>query len=221
LAQIANILGVDVWEVIEAAATKPFGFLPFYPGPGLGGHCIPVDPHYLAWKLRTLNYRARFVELASEVNGEMPAFVVEQIALALNDQRKCLNGARILVLGVAYKPDVADTRESPALDIIALLRERHAVVDYADPFVDALELPDGCMHAVELSVDRLNEADCVVIVTAHSQVDYREVVDQAQLVVDTRNITGDLAGVQNVWRLVRPAPSRSVEVSATMGASIA
>jgi UDP-N-acetyl-D-glucosamine dehydrogenase len=207
MAQMADLLGVDVWEVIEAAATKPFGFLPFYPGPGLGGHCIPIDPHYLAWKLRTLNYRARFIELASEVNGEMPRFVVEQIALALNEHGKCLNGSRVLVLGVAYKRDVSDVRESPALDVIELLQQRHARVSYADPYVRELRLPHETLRAEPLTEEALDAADCVVIVTDHARVDYERVVRHAPLVIDTRNATAHLPAADHVWRLVRPRPA--------------
>lgn len=205
LALIANVLGVDVWEVIQAAATKPFGFVPFYPGPGLGGHCIPVDPHYLAWKLRSLNYRARFVELASEVNGEMPGFVVEQVTQALNEQRKCLNGARVLVLGVAYKRDVSDVRESPALEILEMLLARHAEVSYVDSYVPRLQLEHDTLHAIPLTDEALRAADCVVIVTDHTDVDYERVVRLAALVVDTRNATGHITtDSDHVWRLVRP-----------------
>lgn len=204
LALIANVLGVDVWEVISAAATKPFGFVPFYPGPGLGGHCIPVDPHYLAWKLRSLNYRARFVELASEVNGEMPRFVVEQVTQALNEQRKCLNGARILVLGVAYKRNVGDVRESPAIEILEMLLERRADVSYVDSFVPQLQLEHETLQAIPLTDEALRSADCVVIVTDHSEVDYERVVRLAPLVVDTRNATSHISGADHVWRLVRP-----------------
>lgn len=204
LALIANVLGVDVWEVISAAATKPFGFVPFYPGPGLGGHCIPVDPHYLAWKLRSLNYRARFVELASEVNGEMPRFVVEQVTQALNEQRKCLNGARILVLGVAYKRNVSDVRESPAIEILEMLLERRADVSYVDSFVPQLQLEHETLQAIPLTDEALRSADCVVIVTDHSEVDYERVVRLAPLVVDTRNATAHISGADHVWRLVRP-----------------
>lgn len=204
LAQMANLLEVDVWEVIDAAATKPFGFMPFYPGPGLGGHCIPVDPHYLAWKLRAMNYRARFIELASEVNGEMPSFVVDQITLAVNERRKCLNGAQILLLGVAYKRDVGDVRESPALDVIALLRERGAQIRYADSHVPTLQAADETLRAVPLTDEALAQADCVVILTDHSDVDYERVVRAASLVVDTRNATARVAHADHVWRLVRP-----------------
>lgn len=206
LAEMSNILGVDVWEVIEAATTKPFGFMPFYPGPGLGGHCIPIDPLYLAWKLRSLNYRARFIELASEVNSEMPRFVVNQITLALNDVQKSLNGARVLILGVAYKRDVGDVRESPAIDIIELLRERRAHVTYADSYVSALRLTHGdTLHAEALTDEALAGADCVLIVTDHTDVDYERVVRQAPLVVDTRNATAHVTGADRVWRLVRPS----------------
>jgi UDP-N-acetyl-D-glucosamine dehydrogenase len=204
-AQVADILGVDIWEVTAAASTKPFGFMPFYPGPGLGGHCIPIDPHYLAWKLRTLDYRARFIELASDVNDEMPRFVVEQIGRALNEQKKCLNGARVLILGVAYKRDVGDTRESPALQVIELLRERHAEVSYADPYVRELDLPSGALRAHPLDDAILAAADCVVIITDHSRIDYARVVQHAQLVIDTRNATGHLPQSDHVWRLVRPS----------------
>ncbi len=203
MAQMANVLGVDVWEVIEAAATKPFGFLPFYPGPGLGGHCIPIDPQYLAWKLRSMNYRARFIELASEVNGEMPRFVVNQIALALNERQQCLYGARVLILGVAYKRDVGDVRESPALDIIELLRERHADVRFADSHVPVLRLANELLYATPLTDEALASSDCVVIVTDHTDVDYEQVVRCAPLVVDTRNATARIPGADHVWRLVR------------------
>ncbi len=203
LAQMANILGVDVWEVVNAAATKPFGFMPFYPGPGLGGHCIPIDPHYLAWKLRSLNYRARFIELASEVNGEMPRFVVNQITLALNEHAKCLNGARILILGVAYKRDVGDVRESPAIDVIELLRDQHAHVSFSDAHVPVLKLAHETLYAEPLTTEVLTTADCVVIVTAHSDVDYEQVVRSAPLIVDTRDATPHLPNSDHVWRLAR------------------
>ncbi|MBF6589339.1 MAG: nucleotide sugar dehydrogenase [Ktedonobacterales bacterium] len=204
LAQMADLLGVDVWEVIQAAATKPFGFMPFYPGPGLGGHCIPVDPHYLAWKLRTLNYRARFIELASEINSEMPRFVAEQIALAMNEQGKCLNGARLVILGVAYKPNVGDVRESPALDLIELLRRRHAHITYVDPYVPEVRVGMETFTAASLTDALLREADCVVIMTHHASFDYQRIVDLAPLVMDTRNATAHLAPPAHVWRLVRP-----------------
>lgn len=203
-AQIASLLQIDVWEVIAAAATKPFGFVPFYPGPGLGGHCIPLDPHYLAWKLRALHYRARFIETASEVNDEMPNFVVNLASQALNEQGKCLNGAHILLLGVAYKRDIGDARESPALDVIKELQRRHAQIAYADPFVPTLRLAQTLLQATPLTDEVLRSADCVMILTNHSAVDYARVVEQSRLVIDTRNATGHLAAADHVWRLKRP-----------------
>ena len=203
-AQIAAVLQVDIWEVIAAAATKPFGFVPFYPGPGLGGHCIPLDPHYLAWKLRALRYQARFIETASEVNDEMPIFVVDLAAQALNEQSKCLNGAHVLILGVAYKRNISDARESPALDIIKELQERYAHVAYADAFVPTLHLEHTLLHATPLTDEALQTADCVIIVTDHSDIDYANVVEQSHLVIDTRNVTRHYAGASNVWRLKRP-----------------
>ena len=171
IAIICDKLGINVWEVIEAAATKPFGFMPFFPGPGLGGHCIPVDPHYLSWKLKTLDYTARFIELAAEINSSMPHYVVNKISDALNDQRRCFNGATILVLGVAYKRNVSDVRESPALDIIQELIERKSVVLYNDEYVPFLKLRDRTLHSQALSSGLLQAADCVVVVTDHSYYD--------------------------------------------------
>jgi len=192
VALIADRLDVDVWEVIEAAATKPFGFMKFTPGPGLGGRCIPVDPHYLAWKMRTLNYRTRFIELASEINAEMPEFVVGKVRSALNARKKAVNGARILVLGVAYKRDVNDVRESPALDIIGLLAADGAEVNYHDPFVPDLAEEGANLSSVDLTDQALTEADAVVIVTDHTDVDYARVLERARVVVDARHVTAAL-----------------------------
>jgi UDP-N-acetyl-D-glucosamine dehydrogenase len=189
---VCDKLGVNIWEVIEAAATKPFGFMKFMPGPGIGGHCIPLDPHYLAWKMRTLNYKTRFIDLASEINSEMPALVVQRVAQALNDQRKPINGSRILVLGVAYKRDIDDMRESPALDVIRLLEERGAEVVYHDPHVPSFREDGHERLSVPFSDAELARADAVVIVTDHSSVDYQRVVDVAPVVVDTRNATAGL-----------------------------
>jgi UDP-N-acetyl-D-glucosamine dehydrogenase len=191
VALMCDRLGVDVWEVIEAAATKPFGFMAFYPGPGLGGHCIPVDPHYLSWKLKTLNYRARFIELAGEINSEMPEYVVRRVADALNDRERSVKGSRILVLGVSYKRDVDDVRESPALDILRLLENRGARVGYNDPHVPRLELDSSVLLSQEL-LPAVAEADLVVIVTDHSSYDYPRLVEKARLVLDTRNATRGL-----------------------------
>ena len=192
VALIADRLDVNVWEVIEAAATKPFGFMKFMPGPGLGGHCIPVDPQYLAWKMRTLDYRTRFIELASEINAEMPEFVVGKVRTALNAGKKAVNGSRILVLGVAYKRDVDDIRESPALDIIGLLAADGADVAYHDSFVSKLAEEDLLLSSVALTDQALTEADVVVIVTDHTDVDYARVLERAAVVVDARHVTAAL-----------------------------
>jgi UDP-N-acetyl-D-glucosamine dehydrogenase len=187
MAIICDRLGVDVWEVIEAAATKPFGFMKFTPGPGIGGHCIPLDPHYLAWKMRTLNYKTRFIDLASEINSAMPDVVANKVSLALNDERKAVRGSSVLVLGVAYKRDIDDMRESPALDVIRLLEEQGAEVTYHDPHVARYREDGHERVGVALTDEVLTHADAVVIVTDHSAVDYQHLVDTASLVVDTRN----------------------------------
>jgi UDP-N-acetyl-D-glucosamine dehydrogenase len=191
VALMCRRLGVSVWEVIDAAASKPFGFMPFYPGPGLGGHCIPIDPFYLSWKLRTLNYRARFIELAGEINSEMPEHVCALVAEALNARRRSVSGSRVLVLGVAYKRDVDDVRESPALDILRILESRGATIAYNDPHVPSLEWNGTRLESAEL-LPALDEADVVVIVTDHSAYAYADVVARARLVVDTRNATRDI-----------------------------
>ncbi len=188
MAIVCEKLGVDVWEVIEAAATKPFGFMKFTPGPGLGGHCIPIDPHYLAWKMRGLNYKTRFIDVAAEVNSEMPVFWVRKIGERLNEAGKPLKGSRILVVGVAYKKDIEDLRESPALDIIRLLAAQRADVQYHDPYVKELKEDDQTLRSVPLSADTVRSADCVVIVTDHSGLDYRLIRREARAVVDTRNV---------------------------------
>ncbi len=194
---IADRLGVDVWEVIEAAATKPFGFMKFTPGPGLGGHCIPVDPHYLSWKMRTLNYKTRFVELASEINAEMPLFVVGKVRQALNRSRKAVNGSRVLLLGVAYKRDIDDVRESPALDVMKLLEADGAEVDYHDPFVPVWREDDRELESVPLTDEALSEADAVVIVTDHTTIDYGRVARLSRALVDARHAVAR-AGVGDV-----------------------
>ena len=189
MALMCDKLDVDVWEVIQAAATKPFGYMPFYPGPGLGGHCIPVDPHYLSWKLKTLNYNARFIELASEINTSMPYYVIDKITEALNNQERAVRGSRILILGVAYKRNVDDVRESPALDIISLLRQRGADVRYNDPFVPQIQLEsDSLLASTSYSPQLLQEAHCVVIVTDHSVYDWDEIARNSKAIVDTRHV---------------------------------
>jgi len=198
IAVMCDGMGINVWEVIDAAATKPFGFMPFYPGPGLGGHCIPIDPFYLSWKTKQSGIEARFIELAGYINGNMPHFVVDKVQNALNDVSKPIKGSRIHILGVAYKRDIDDVRESPALDIIHLLLQRGATISYSDPYVPEIAIDGGVLKAgsdVELA-----EADCVLIVTDHKAFDYQSLPGKAKLVVDTRNA---LKGVQapNVVRL--------------------
>ena len=189
MAIVCDKLGVDVWEVIDAAATKPFGYMKFTPGPGIGGHCIPLDPHYLAWKMRSLNYKTRFIDLAGEVNTAMPAFVVTKVARALNEDRKAVNGSRALVVGVAYKKDIDDVRESPALDVIRLLEQDGAEVVFHDPYVPTIREDGHVIQGVKLTDAEIQKADVVVIVTDHGNVDYQRLVDHASLIVDTRNAT--------------------------------
>jgi UDP-N-acetyl-D-glucosamine dehydrogenase len=193
-------LGVNVWEVVDAAATKPFGFMKFTPGPGLGGHCIPIDPHYLSWKMRTLDYKARFIELASEINASMPEYVVELVADGLNGGSKSVNGSNILLLGMAYKPDIDDVRESPALDVYSLLRAKGAVVSFHDPYVSEIKFDSKIEQTIELKINKLGEYDCVVITTNHSEYDIKAIVDNSKLVIDTRNATKGM-GNGNVIRL--------------------
>ena len=193
MALMCNRLGVDVWEVIDAAATKPFGYMKFTPGPGLGGHCIPIDPLYLSWKLRALNYTARFIELASEINTNMPRYVISLIQDGLNQQCKPLRGSRVLVLGVAYKPDVDDLRESPALDVIGLLEQKGADVSYHDPYIPTIQHDGWEQHSVNNYLEAASTADCVVIVTNHSSYDYPTLLEMAEtgpILVDTRNAFG-------------------------------
>ena len=195
LAMMCERLGVDVWEVIDAAATKPFGFMKFTPGPGLGGHCIPIDPLYLSWKMKSFNYNARFIELASEINTNMPRYVVERIMDALNDKSKALKGSKILILGVAYKPDVSDVRESPALDVIGLLQNKGAKVEYHDPYIPHIhhETEGWRMDSVKDVMKSVKESDAVVIVTNHKAYDYEAIVNAAQFVFDSRNATRKIA----------------------------
>ena len=200
MARLCYALNIDTWEVIRAAATKPFGFMPFYPGPGIGGHCIPLDPHYLSWKARQHGFDSRFIGLAEEVNSRMPEHVVQLISDGLNDDRKSMKGARVLLLGVAYKKDIDDVRESPALSIIDRLRSKGCDVRYHDPFVRCLNFDDAhtessgaAMSSVELNDEEIQSSDCVLIVTNHSQIDYRRIIELAPLIVDTRNaLPGDL-----------------------------
>ena len=199
--QMCHRLGIDVWEVIDAAATKPFGFLPFYPGPGLGGHCIPIDPFYLSWKMRTLNSRARFIELAGEVNSGMPQFVVEKVRDGLNDHGKPVKGSKILLAGVAYKRNVSDVRESPAFDIASGLHGRGAELSFHDPHVEQMSFDWGVSRSVELSAEFLAGLDCVVVVTDHDDLDLDAILEHAPLVVDTRNSTVGRAGKAQVVKI--------------------
>jgi UDP-N-acetyl-D-glucosamine dehydrogenase len=193
MAIVCDKLGVDIWEVIEAAATKPFGFMKFLPGPGLGGHCIPIDPHYLAWKMRGLNYKTRFIDLAGEVNTEMPVFWVRKVGDALNEHGQAVRGSSVLILGVAYKRDIDDLRESPALDIIRLLEQQGAKVSYHDPYVQSFT-EDGHTHSsVPLTAETLAATDCVMVVTDHSAVDYGLVRRHAKCIVDTRHVMAGAA----------------------------
>jgi UDP-N-acetyl-D-glucosamine dehydrogenase len=197
LAMLCDRMGIDVWDVIEAAATKPFGFMPFRPGPGLGGHCIPIDPFYLTWKAREFDLHTEFIELAGKVNSQMPEFCVGKVARALNSHRKALNGSRVLVVGVAYKADVNDTRESPALKVIELLRNDGALVEYHDPHVASL--PQRGLESVPLDAETIDAYDAVVVVTAHRGVDWAMIGREAALVVDLRNVVPAANG--RVWRL--------------------
>src|SRR5574338_779921 len=204
LAIMCERLGVDVWEVIDAAATKPFGFMKFTPGPGLGGHCIPIDPLYLSWKMKSFNYNARFIELASEINTNMPRYVVSRVMEAMNDRGKALKGSKVLVLGAAYKPDIDDVRESPALDVIGLLKQKGALVEYHDPDIPHIhhETDGWHMDSVQDVMQAVREADAVVIITNHRVYDYRAIVEAAAFVFDSRNATRRVAaGADNVVRL--------------------
>ncbi len=200
VAIMCKYLGVDVWEVIKAASTKPFGYTPFFPGPGLGGHCIPIDPLYLSWKLKTLNYRARFIELADEVNTSMPEHVLTLICDALNTKKKSVNGSKILVLGMAYKKDIDDMRESPAITICELLLQRGAKISYHDSYIPECRLDEKPFKSLKLTPAEIKKADCVVILTGHTNVDYKEVVKNSKLVVDTRNATKGIRR-KNIIRL--------------------
>ncbi|MBW2715924.1 MAG: nucleotide sugar dehydrogenase [Deltaproteobacteria bacterium] len=202
VALMCGRLGLDAWEVIDAAATKPYGFMKFLPGPGLGGHCIPVDPAYLAWKMRSLNFQARFIDLATEINGQMPGHVADRINDMLNENRVAVNGAKILILGVAYKSNVSDMRESPALDVMRLLTQKGAELRYSDPHVQEIELDGRTYKSVDLTDDQLGEVDLAVIITQHAGVDYQRIVERSNRIFDTRNATRDVvSGREKVTKL--------------------
>ena len=200
IALMCNRMGINVWEVIDAAATKPFGFMPFYPCPGLGGHCIPIDPFYLSWKAKQSGFDARFIELAGMINGDMPAQVVVRVAEALNKKKKCMNGSRILIMGISYKSDIDDTRESPAFDIIRLLLQRGSDVCWYDPFVDKIDIERGAVKKLEYTAEELKSIDCAIIVTGHSDVDYSPLVQNCDLIFDSRNVLKGLEN-ENIVRL--------------------
>jgi UDP-N-acetyl-D-glucosamine dehydrogenase len=208
LALMCDKMNIDVWEVVDAAKTKPFGFMAFYPGPGLGGHCIPIDPFYLSWKAKQTGFDPRFIELAGHINAGMPHYVVDKIADALNSKRKAINGSKILIAGVAYKRDIDDMRESPSLDVMGLLHAKGAHVDYADPFVPEVHGREWSgrfdVKAVEMSRGMLGQYDCVVILTDHKSFDYDAIVEGSDVVVDTRNAIKQPHA--HVFRLGAPKP---------------
>jgi UDP-N-acetyl-D-glucosamine dehydrogenase len=200
IALMCDRLKLDTWEVIDAAATKPFGYMPFYPGPGLGGHCIPLDPHYLSWKLKSLNFYSRFIELASQINSGMPEYLVSKISDALNQHGKCINKSKILLIGVAYKRDIGDVRESPALDVIHELSKREASIAYHDPYVPHLKIDGISMKSIPLNQKTISMQDCVVIVTDHKSLDFEFIVKNSSLVVDSRNATKNIKS-KNITKL--------------------
>ena len=201
LALMCDRLGIDIWNVIEAARTKPFGFMPFYPGPGLGGHCIPVDPVYLSWKAKTYGFYSKFIEFAEEVNKNMPNYVVRKITDALNIHKKSINGSKILLLGVAYKENVGDVRESPALDIIEILYRQGAEVIYNDPYIPQIKIGERKWESLSLNENLLSQADCIVITTAHASYDYKWIVENAKLIIDTRNATKNLKNKEKIIKI--------------------
>lgn len=192
MALLCEKFGIDVWEVIDAASTKPFGFMPFYPGPGLGGHCIPIDPYYLSWKAKSFNFQARFIELAGEINSLMPSYVVDRTLAILNKHKKCLNGSKILLLGIAYKPDVSDVRESPALEIIEEIVKNGGLVSYNDPYVPEIEIGNKNYKSISLQLKKIATFDLVIITTNHSLYQLEPIVEKAQLIFDTRNATKNI-----------------------------
>lgn len=201
LAQIAEHMGADIWNVIDAASTKPFGYEPFYPGPGLGGHCIPIDPLFLSWASKMNGSPSKFIELADEINRKMPDYILNRIIDILNQQEKALSNSRIMILGVAYKANVNDTRESPAIEIIKKLKDKGAIVEFSDPFVNKIEIEDEILNSVEIDDSILSKQDLVVIVTDHNEVDYKWIAENSELLFDTRNATGELANLEKIYRL--------------------
>jgi UDP-N-acetyl-D-glucosamine dehydrogenase len=193
-------LKIDTWEVIEAAASKPFGFMKFLPGPGIGGHCLPIDPHYLAWKMREFNYSAKFIQLAEEINSNMPTFTVNKLIDILNENKKVISQSKILILGVTYKPNVGDVRESPAIDVIHLLLQKGAKVDYHDPFAPQINVADKKLTSVSLTPKQIKKYDCLLIITPHSTYDIKEIVKYSKMVFDTKGVTLNL-NFKKIYRL--------------------
>lgn len=202
LALLCQRMDIDIWEVISAASTKPYGFMPFYPGPGLGGHCIPIDPFYLSWKAKEYDFDVRFIELAGEINDSMPYYIIDMVMKALNTHKKALNGSKILVIGVAYKPNVADPRESPALKIIPELKDLGALVEYYDPYIGEIKIHDKLYRSIELTEDKVKGSDCILILTDHNSIDYNLIYNNSQLIVDTRNALRK-RGIQIDKRVIR------------------
>jgi UDP-N-acetyl-D-glucosamine dehydrogenase len=194
MALVCHKLGINIWDVIEAAQTKPFGFMPFYPGPGLGGHCIPVDHHYLTWKARMNGVEPRLIELAGHINSEMPAFTIRRVTDALNERQKSLKGSRVLAVGVTYKRDASDLQESPALDVVRGLRVKGALVYYTDPYVPSLEIDGSTIESVKLAPKTIESMDCLVVLTDHSDFDYKMIANHSSLVVDSRNALKNFSG---------------------------
>jgi len=211
MAMMCERMGIDVWEVIEAAATKPFGFMPFYPGPGIGGHCIPLDPMYLSWKAKTYDFYNKFIDLASDINGNMPRFTVHKIADILNDAEKPIKGSKILILGMAYKADIDDLRESPGLELYRLLENKGAIMDYHDPYAEKFDNRGEIVHSIELTADNLADYDCAVLATDHSNYDYTWIAENASLILDTRNAFNGIES-ENIYKLGAPL-NQPAEVS--------
>jgi UDP-N-acetyl-D-glucosamine dehydrogenase len=201
LTLMCDKLGINIWEVIEAAKTKPYGFMPFYPGPGVGGHCIPIDPLYLSWKARAHGFEARFIDLASEVNENMPDYVLQKIIIGLNNKKKALRGSKVLIIGVAYKKDVQDLRESPAFEVIELLEQNGARVAYYDPHFPYVKVDGIDLKRSKFTKETLVSSDCVVIVTDHSDIDYRFIAKNSKLIIDTRNALRDVKNRSNIIRI--------------------
>ncbi len=194
-------MGISIWEVVDAATTKPFGFQPFYPGPGVGGHCIPLDPYYLASKAREYTFHTRFIELAAEINEHMPQYIAHKVGEALNTQRKSTKGAKLLVLGVAYKKDVSDTRESPSLKLLEILRKKGAEVLYNDPYIDSIDISGGTLSSVKITPSNLPSYDCVIIATDHSYYNYSDIVKNSRLVFDAVGVTKNNSDGNKIFRL--------------------